>query len=46
MVKFLDITEEEVQGGDYTNEELDILLKAHNILISHKLKKGKIITAS
>ena len=45
MVKFLDATEEDIQAGGYTNEELDVLLQAHQILTAKKIKKGRIIEA-
>ena len=49
MVKFLDISEDDVQTMEFSTEELDILLKAHDILMRKKLtikKKSDIITGS
>ena len=48
MAKFLDITEDDVQAMNFTTEELEILLKAHDILMRHKFKSKKtgIITGS
>ena len=48
MAKFLDITEDDVQAMNFSTEELEILLKAHDILMRHKLKGKKtgIITGS
>ena len=41
MAKFLDITEDDVQAMNFTTEELDVLLKAHDILMRHKFGKKK-----
>jgi len=50
MVKFLDATEDEVQIMNLTNEELDTLLKAHQIITRERMRiksgKGSIITGS
>ena len=39
--KFLDVTEEEIKGSLFTNEELDVLLNAHQILMKARLKGRK-----
>ena len=50
MTKFLDLTEDDLRTSGFTNEELDVLLKAHEIIIRNKVKgkygKGPIITGS
>lgn len=48
MVKFLDLTEDEVQSMNFTNEELDVLLKAHDIIMRKRIraKSSAIITGS
>ena len=35
------MTEDELQVSNFTNEELDVLIKAHEILIRAKLKGKK-----
>lgn len=50
MVKFLDATEEDVQTWNLTNEELDILLKAHQIITKKRMTiktgRGPIVIGS
>ena len=39
MVKFLDATEDDVQTWNLNNEDLDVLLKAHQIIVRERMKK-------
>lgn len=41
MKKFLDATEEEILEGNFSEQEKDVLLEAHQILLKKKIKKPK-----
>lgn len=50
MVKFLDASEEEIFVWNLPLEELDVLLKAHEIITRNRMKiklgRGPIVTGS